>query len=126
MEELENVLGIRSYPMNWPIGTDGDFKGVYNRKLSQIELFEGGNHGQTVVSSIKGSVDDKIFADLLGDHYHKKLCEDIELLDMAGDPFDKEKILKGELTPMFFGSAMTNFGVQPFLRSFYSWHPNPA
>jgi len=70
-------------------------------------LFEGGNHGQTVVSSIKGSVDDKIFADLLGDHYHKKLCEDIELLDMAGDPFDKEKILKGELTPMFFGSAMT-------------------
>jgi len=54
-------------------------------------LFEGGNHGQTVVSSIKGSVDDKIFADLLGDHYHKKLCEDIELLDMAGDPFDKEK-----------------------------------
>jgi peptide chain release factor 3 len=75
MEELENVLGIRSYPMNWPIGTDGDFKGVYNRKLSQIELFEGGNHGQTIVSSTKGSVDDKIFAELLGEHYHKKLCE---------------------------------------------------
>jgi len=126
MEELENVLGIRSYPMNWPIGTDGDFKGVYNRKLSQIELFEGGNHGQTVVSSIKGSVDDKIFADLLGDHYHKKLCEDIELLDMAGDPFDKEKILKGELTPMFFGSAMTNFGVQPFLEEFLQLAPKPG
>ncbi|MCX7921647.1 MAG: peptide chain release factor 3 [Clostridia bacterium] len=126
MEELENVLGIRSYPMNWPIGIDGDFKGVYNRKLSQIELFDGGNHGQTAVSSTVGSVDDKIFADLLGDHYHKKLCEDIELLDMAGDDFDKKKILKGELTPMFFGSAMTNFGVQPFLEEFLGLAPQPS
>ncbi|HOM03384.1 MAG TPA: peptide chain release factor 3 [Acetivibrio sp.] len=126
MEELENVLGIRAYPMNWPIGTDGDFKGVYNRKLSQIELFEGGNHGQTVVSSTKGSVDDKIFAELLGEHYHNKLCEDIELLDMAGDAFDKKKILQGELTPMFFGSAMTNFGVQPFLEEFLELAPKPG
>lgn len=126
MEELENVLGIRSYPMNWPIGTDGDFKGIYNRKLAQIELFEGGNHGQTAVSSNKGTVDDKIFADLLGDHYHGKLCEDIELLDMAGDDFDKKKILQGELTPMFFGSAMTNFGVLPFLEEFLNLTPKPG
>ncbi|HOQ36849.1 MAG TPA: peptide chain release factor 3 [Acetivibrio sp.] len=126
MEEIENVLGIRSYPMNWPIGTDGDFKGVYNRKLAQIELFEGGNHGQSFVSSTKGSVDDKIFADLLGEHYHKRLCEEIELLDMAGDSFDKEKVLKGELTPMFFGSAMTNFGVQPFLEEFLKLAPKPG
>lgn len=126
MEEIENVLGIHSYPMNWPIGTDGDFKGVYNRKLKQIELFEGGNHGQSAVSSSKGSVDDKIFADLLGDHYHNKLCEDIELLDMAGDEFDKKKLLKGELTPIFFGSAMTNFGVQPFLEDFLTLAPKPG
>jgi len=126
MEELENVLGIRSYPMNWPIGTDGDFKGVYNRKLSQIELFEGGNHGQTFVSSTKGNVDDKIFADLLGEHYHNKLCEDIELLDIAGDVFDRKKIQQGELTPMFFGSAMTNFGVQPFLEEFLELSPKPG
>lgn len=126
MEEIEQVLGIRSYPMNWPIGTDGDFKGVYNRKLRQIELFSGGDHGQTAVSSSKGSVDDKIFTDLLGDHYHNKLCEDIELLDMAGDEFDKKKLLKGELTPIFFGSAMTNFGVQPFLEEFLSLSPKPG
>lgn len=126
MEELENVLGIRSYPMNWPIGTDGDFKGVYNRKLAQIELFEGGNHGRSAVSSNKGSVDDKIFADLLGEHYHSKLCEDIELLDMAGDDFDKKKLLNGELTPIFFGSAMTNFGVQPFLEEFLQLAPKPC
>lgn len=126
MEELERVLGIRSFPMNWPIGTDGDFKGVYNRKLEQIELFEGGNHGQTAVTSIKGRVDDNTFAELLGDHYHKKLCDDIELLDMAGDEFDREKVLKGELTPMFFGSAMTNFGVQQFLEEFLDLAPAPG
>lgn len=126
MEEIERVLSIRSYPMNWPIGTDGDFKGVYNRKFSQIELFEGGNHGQSFVSSNKGSVDDKVFEDLLGEHYHKKLCEDIDLLDMAGDEFDLKKVLHGELTPVFFGSAMTNFGVQPFLEDFLKIAPKPG
>ncbi|MCX8128511.1 MAG: peptide chain release factor 3 [Clostridia bacterium] len=126
MEELENVLGIRSYPMNWPIGIDGDFKGVYNRKLSQIELFDGGNHGQTAVSTITGKVEDQVFADFLGEHYHKKLREEIELLDIAGDEFDKKKILMGELTPMFFGSAMTNFGVQPFLEEFLDLAPCPG
>ena len=126
MEEIERVLGIRSYPLNWPIGTDGDFKGVYNRKLKQIELFEGGRHGQTAVNSIKGSVDDKVFTDLLGSHYHDKLCDDIELLDLAGDEFSKDKVQNGELTPMFFGSAMTNFGVQPFLEEFLNLAPAPG
>lgn len=126
MEEIEHVLGIRSYPMNWPIGTDGDFKGVYNRRLKQIELFEGGRHGRMEVSSVKGSADDPIYADLLGDHYHGKLCEDIELLDLAGDEFSLEKIKKGELAPMFFGSAMTNFGVRPFLEEFLKLAPGPG
>lgn len=126
MEEIENVLGIRSYPMNWPIGTDGDFKGVYDRKRKQIELFEGGRHGQTAVSSVKGTVDDPVFADLLGSHYHDRLCEEIELLDMAGDEFSMDKVRSGELTPMFFGSAMTNFGVQPFLEEFINMAPAPG
>ena len=126
MEEIENVLGIRSYPMNWPIGTDGDFKGVYNRNLSQIELFNGGDHGQTAVSSTVGRVDDPSFSEVLGDHYHKRLCDEIELLDMAGDEFNMEKVKSGELTPMFFGSAMTNFGVQPFLEEFLRLAPCPG
>jgi peptide chain release factor 3 len=126
MEELENVLGIRSYPMNWPIGTDGDFKGIYNRKLKHIELFGSGNHGQSIVSSVKGDVDDTVFADLLGEYYHKQLCNDIELLDIAGDDFDKNKIATGDLTPLFFGSAMTNFGVQPFLEDFLELAPPPG
>ena len=126
MEELENVLGIRSYPMNWPIGIDGDFKGVYNRVLGQIELFAGGNHGQSLVTSTTGGVDDPIFQELLGEHYYKRLCSEIELLDMAGDEFDKEKVMKGELTPLFFGSAMTNFGVEPFLNEFLKMAPSPG
>ena len=126
MNELEEVLGITSYPMNWPIGTDGDFKGVYNRKLNQIELFEGGNHGQSIVQSKKGTLNDPIFKELLGDHYYNKLYEEIELLDEAGDEFDLEKISKGELTPIFFGSAITNFGVDPFLHEFLKLAPTPT
>ncbi len=126
MEEIENVLGIRSCPMNWPIGTDGDFKGVYDRKENKILMFNGGNHGTTEVESVVGEIDDPVFADLLGDHYHDRLKEEIELLDMAGDPFDFELVQKGELTPMYFGSAMTNFGVEPFLQSFLEMAPAPS
>ncbi|MBR6427510.1 MAG: GTP-binding protein, partial [Clostridia bacterium] len=70
LKEIEDVLGIASYPMNWPIGTDGDFKGIYDRKSSKIELFEGGNHGMSFVTSKTGGVDDEDFAKLLGPYYH--------------------------------------------------------
>jgi peptide chain release factor 3 len=126
LEEIENVLHIKSYPMNWPIGTDGDFKGVYDRHQKHIELFADGNHGQSQVSSTKGTVEDPIFTDLLGSHYHDKLKEDIELLDIAGDEFSVKEVLKGNLTPVFFGSAMTNFGVQPFLEKFLNLAPEPG
>lgn len=126
MEELEDVLGIRACPMNWPIGTDGDFKGVYHRESKHIELFDTGNHGQSIVQSVKGSVDDPIFKDLLGDYYHEKLMEDVSLLDIAGDSFDYDKILTGELTPMYFGSAFTNFGVQAFLDDYLKISPPPS
>ncbi|MTK12136.1 MAG: peptide chain release factor 3 [Clostridiaceae bacterium] len=118
MEDIENVLGIKSYPMNWPIGSGADFKGVYDREKKLIEAFNGGNHGQTEVQSIEGQVDDSVFKDLLGEPLHEKLKEDIELLDIAGDEFDIKKVRDGSLTPVFFGSALTNFGVEPFLREF--------
>ncbi|MDO8685559.1 MAG: peptide chain release factor 3 [Clostridiales bacterium] len=126
MEEIEKVLGIRSYPMNWPIGIDGNFRGVYNRRLEQIEIFEGGNHGQTEVDFISGKVDDQVFAGLLGDYYHKLLVDELLLLDAAGDQFDLKSVLDGKLTPMFFGSAMTNFGVKPFLDEFLRLAPPPG
>ncbi len=118
MDELETVLGIRACPMNWPIGTDGDFKGVYHRESGQIELFSGGNHGMSKVESVTGDANDPEFTNLLGEYHHKKLVDEIELLDVAGDEFDLDRVLSGNLTPMFFGSAMNNFGVQPFLEKF--------
>lgn len=125
MEDIENVLGIKSYPMNWPIGSGADFKGVYDREKNLIEAFNGGNHGQTAVQSIEGQIDDLVFKDLLGESLHEKLKEDIELLDIAGDEFDIKKVRDGSLTPVFFGSALTNFGVEPFLREFLGLTTTP-
>jgi peptide chain release factor 3 len=118
LEDIEKVLGIRSYPMNWPIRSDNSFKGVYNRQKKQIELFNDGNHGQSIAKAIRGNVSDEKFSDLLGEDIHQELLSEIELLDIAGDDFDLNQILAGELTPVFFGSALTNFGVEPFLESF--------
>ena len=118
MEDIENVLGIRSCPVNWPIGSGKEFKGVFNRHKNQVEVFDDGNHGQSIANCVTGEPSDEKFTDLLGSALHEKLLEDIELLDIAGDNFDLESILKGELTPVFFGSALTNFGVEPFLESF--------
>lgn len=118
LEDIEQSLGIQSYPMNWPIGSDRDFKGVYNRHKNQIELFGDSNHGQSISNTVTGELTDEKFSKLLGPHLHKKLLDDVELLDHAGDGFDLEKILSGDLTPVFFGSALTNFGIEPFLESF--------
>ncbi|NLW46177.1 MAG: peptide chain release factor 3 [Firmicutes bacterium] len=127
MEEIEKVLGIVSYPMNWPIGIDGEYKGVYNRREAQIELFQNdGSHGQWALQSSVGSASDPAFTEILGEDIQKALCDDIELLDTAGEQFDLGKVLRGELTPMFFGSAMTNFGVRPFLEEFLQLAPPPA
>jgi len=117
-EEIEKVLGIHSYPMNWPIGSGKNFKGVYNRQKKQIELFADGNHGQSIAKSVTGDISNDKFSQLLGNDLHSQLLEELELLDVAGDEFNLEEILKGNLTPVFFGSALTNFGVEPFLESF--------
>ncbi|NLK93568.1 MAG: peptide chain release factor 3 [Clostridiales bacterium] len=118
LDDIENELGIKTYPINWPIGSGKEFKGVYERDKKRIIAFQGGDHGQKEVMAIEGSVDDEKFREILGDALHDKLMEDIELLDIAGDEFDLEKVRRGELTPVFFGSALTNFGVEPFLEHF--------
>jgi peptide chain release factor 3 len=125
MEEIEATLGIRAYPMNWPIGVDGDFRGVYDRRTKRIELFHGGSHGQAETTSDSGDANDPRFREILGDYLYNHLMEEIELLEIAGDELDMEKVRAGELTPMFFGSAMTNFGVRPFLEAFIEMAPSP-
>ena len=125
MDDLEEALGIRSFPVDWPIGNGKDFRGVYNRLKNRVELFNEGNHGQSVANMITGEPQDEKFREILGDTLHEKLLEDIELLDMAGDDFDIHRILEGDLTPVFFGSALTNFGVEPFLQAFLEMTPEP-
>lgn len=125
MEEIEETLGIRSCPMNWPVGLDGNYKGIFKRKTSQIELFENDSHGQRATESTAIDLDDAAVPQILGKDVYDALLEEIELLDIAGDNFDMERVLKGELTPIFFGSAMTNFGVQPFLEEFINIAPSP-
>ena len=126
MEEIEQVLGIRSCPVNWPIGVDGDFQGVYHRDEKTVELYFGGDHGRTKAQKTVLAIDDPALEGALDEHYRTRLADEIELLDEAGDAFDLDAVLKGELTPVFFGSAVTNFGVEPFLQRFLKYTTPPA
>ena len=125
LEDIELELGIKSYPMNWPIGVGKDFKGVYDRKEEKVIIFEDGNHGQNEVKETIIDINDENIQNVLGENLYEKLMEDIELLDIAGDDFSEEKVRVGELTPVFFGSALTNFGVEPFLKEFLNLTSSP-
>ncbi len=128
MDEIEKVLGIQAIPFNWPIGIFGDFKGVYNRRSKEVERFDpsSNDHGASKVQVRVKSIDDPELSELIGANYHEDLQNDIELLDIAGDDFDLDRVLNGELSPMFFGSAITNFGVETFLRYFLEMAPAPS
>ena len=118
MEHIEKELGISTYAMNWPIGSGKDFKGVYERDHHRIIAFHGGDHGQKEAEKIEGTLDDDTFEPILGTHFFQQLKEDSELLDGASSEFDADQVAHGTLTPVFFGSALTNFGVEPFLSHF--------
>lgn len=117
LEDIENVLGINTYPMNWPIGSGKEFKGVFDRKSRNILAFTA-NNGQREVEKQELSLDDENLDDVIGIYKKQELFDDIELLDGAGDEFDIKQVHCGKLTPVFFGSALTNFGVEPFLKDF--------
>ena len=119
MEQLENEFGIGTYPMNWPIGCGQDFKGVYDREKKEILAFNEFHRGQSKIHAIECSLDETEKLDeLIGQRLRQSLADDIELLDGAGYDFDIDEVRKGRLSPVFFGSALNNFGVEPFLESF--------
>ena len=119
MEELENEFGIGTYPMNWPIGCGQDFKGVYDREKREILAFNEFHRGQSRIKAIECRLDETEKLDeLIGSRLRQSLSDDIELLDGAGYDFDIEEVRRGRLSPVFFGSALNNFGVEPFLESF--------
>ena len=126
MGEIEDVLGIHATPVNWPVGSGPDFRGVYDRLDRRLLLFHGGKHGTQQVSKtvVEGSPHHHAVQTAMGTAADEVL-ESLELLDGAGERYDAERVRRGELTPMFFGSAMTNFGVHPFLERFLEMAPSP-
>jgi peptide chain release factor 3 len=129
--EVENVLGIGVYPVTWPIYRSGVFRGVYHRLRQRVYLFEAGRANS---SSSAGSerppvevtgIDDPALREELDDRGYDQLRHDAELLEMAGDGFDRERFEAGQLSPMFFGSAVNNFGLEAFLETFSELMPPP-
>ncbi len=125
MDEIENVLGIRTCPVNWPIGCGKGFKGVYDRNKKQITTFTAAMGGQKEVAAQTFDVEGTDVDAVIGADYHQQLLDEIELLDGAADEFDIERVSRGNLSPMFFGSALTNFGVETFLRHFLEMTSSP-
>ena len=125
MEQIESELGIQTYPVNWPIGSGKEFKGVYDRDKKHIISFEASG-GQHQVAATEVDLSGPSLDSLIGEDLHSTLCDDIELLDGASYEFDIEKVRRGELSPVFFGSALTNFGVEPFLENFLEMTTSPT
>ena len=121
MEEIERELGIRTYPMNWPIGSGKEFRGVYDRTKREMLVFHSDSdqvNGQKDVKATAVELDDPALEEMIGPYLRDRLMDDVELLDGAGDAFDLGEVRHGRLSPVFFGSALTNFGVEPFLEEF--------
>ena len=124
LEELERELGIETYAMNWPIGSGKEFQGVYDRQGSQLLFFSSGSAGKNRAGKQEIDLYDPQVSTLLGEGKHRQLIDEVELLG-AGRDFDLEEVRAGKLSPVFFGSALTNFGVEPFLEEFLHLTTSP-
>ena len=123
LDELEHELGIETYACNWPIGSGKEFQGVYDREHQQI-LFFSGVSGKNKAEKLEVELTDPAVGERIGQSRHQQLMDDVELLG-AGREFDLEEVRAGRLSPVFFGSALTNFGVEPFLEEFLRMTPPP-
>ena len=118
LDDIEKELGIATCPINWPIGSGKEFKGVYDRAKREVELFSDTKKG-TAMGEVKMiPIDAPETEELIGSDAKDILADEIELLDGAAAEFDQELVDKGQLSPVFFGSALTNFGVETFLKHF--------
>lgn len=125
LDELENVLGIGVYPENWPLGNGETFRGVYDRTTHRIHLFERTEHGAKRAPVSVRDVRDPAIRELVDETTYREFIDGLELLEGAGASFDREAMLRGDVSPVFFGSAVTNFGVELFLDRFIELSPPP-
>jgi peptide chain release factor 3 len=126
MNEVENVLQIQSYAMNWPIGRDKQFQGVVDRQTNECVFFTKVSIGGAQKADIaRYPLNSQEAKDKIGPEHYEKLLEELELLELAGNKFSQEDFLAGKVTPVFFASALTNFGVEPFFDAFIHLAPCP-
>ncbi len=125
LDEIEKELGIATCPVNWPIGSGKNFRGVYDRNTRKVLVFSDTQKGTKEGIEEEIAVDDPHLLDIVTEEQKQTLEDEIELLDGAAAEFDQEKVSKGELSPVFFGSALTNFGVETFLEHFLAMTSSP-
>ena len=125
LDDIENELGIATCPVNWPIGSGKAFKGVYDRNTEKVLLFSDTEKGTKEGEELDLSINDPQIDSILDPGQKEKLMDDIELLDGASAEFDQELVSQGKLSPVFFGSALTNFGVETFLKHFLQMTTSP-
>ncbi|MGB3298391.1 MAG: peptide chain release factor 3 [Phormidesmis sp.] len=128
LDEIEQELGLTTYAVNWPIGAGDRFKGVFDRRDRRVHLFERTAHGSKEAKDTVMRLDDPRLKRLINDNdLFEQFQEELEMLDELGPELDLEMVHAGQMTPVFFGSAMTNFGVELFLEAFldYGLKPGP-
>ncbi len=125
LDEVERVLGIGAFPVNWPIGNGPEFQGVYDRRARQVHLFERTVGGQFRAPVSVGDLSDSFIRERLDERTCRKVAEELQVLELAGEAFDDAAVLAGQTTPVFFGSAVNNFGVQLLLDGFLAHAPAP-
>ena len=126
LDDIEKELGIATCPINWPIGSGKQFKGVYDRNTRTVMTFADTLKGTKEGSEKIISIDDSALVDEIGEEFKSQLDDEIDLLDGASAEFDIDLVTKGELSPVFFGSALTNFGVETFLQHFLKMTYSPT
>jgi peptide chain release factor 3 len=126
LDEIEQELGLQTYAVNWPIGTGDRFKGVFDRHQQKVHLFERTAHGSKEATDTVMDLHDPRLKEILDKELFEQLHSDLELLDGVASELDLEAIHAGYMTPVFFGSAMTNFGVELFLHYFLEYALKPG
>ena len=126
LDELESVLGIGAFPVNWPLGSGPFFKGVFDRQTKQVHLFERTKGGAYRAPVKITGLDDPFVKEQLAESDYAQVVEELEMLEIAGVEYSEEQVLAGKLTPVFFGSAMNNFGVQLLLDAFLQRSSPPS
>ncbi len=126
LDQIERVLGLSAAPRNWPLGDGQDFKGVYDLESNAVQLYERQAKGRRTAPVLVAAPDDPQVADLVGSSRQLALIEAVEIIAGAGTRFDRQQYRRAKQTPVFFGSALNDFGVEPFLHALLNLAPSPG